>query len=177
MPENSLKFDSCHVLTVRHHFSGFFYFAMEWTDKENEIAVIALVSAIQKKCGIWDTLDMPWVCLSCYMTTWGHWWCEWPSKFWEMMYCRDTAGHKSGRRSNLTEAETWMGISKNTMFRIIDEDLGLIGYKREMEHLLIKELIKNRVIKCKMLSQRYAGNNLETIPFFWWKYFDRRRVI
>lgn len=59
-----------------------------------------------------------------------------------------------------------MGISKNSISRIINGDIGLTAYKRQTEHLLTEGLIKSRVVKCKTLLIEYAGNKHQTIPIF-----------
>ena len=58
-----------------------------------------------------------------------------------------------------------MRISQRSMSRIIKHDLKLGAYRRSVGHLLTQSLKQNRVIKCKRLLSRYANNKHRKILF------------
>ena len=58
-----------------------------------------------------------------------------------------------------------LSVSKMSMSRVLRSDLGLKAYRRSTGHFLTLQLKQMRVIKCKRLLERYAGNGHRKILF------------
>ena len=58
-----------------------------------------------------------------------------------------------------------LSVSKMSMSRLLRSDLGLKVYRRSIGHFLTPQLKQMRMIKCKCLLQRYAGNGHRRILF------------
>lgn len=58
-----------------------------------------------------------------------------------------------------------MGLSRTTVKRVLNEDLGLRAYRRKIGHRLDARLMDLRLKRCRALLKRYAGNNNREILF------------
>lgn len=58
-----------------------------------------------------------------------------------------------------------LSVSKILMTRILRSDLGLKAYRRTTGYFLTPQLKQMRMMKCKCLLQRYAGNGHKRIFF------------
>lgn len=149
---------------------------MEWGDKENRIAVIALHKCGMEKRKILTTLMKLKISRSFVFRT--------IKRFEETSGIADR--QRSGRprtsrsvrvvkavqarirRNPLRKQKIMsleMGVTQRTMSRITREDLGLGAYRRSIGHLLNETLRENRVIKCKRLLKKYGKNKHRKILF------------
>lgn len=140
---------------------------MEWGDKENRIAVIALHKVGMEPNAIFKTLHTLGIsqmfvyrAINRYNET-------------SSVCDRKRSGRpRSVRTKKLVKAvrerirrnpvrkqkilSREMKIAPRTMSRILKDDLGLAAYKRRTGHFLTDNLKKNRVVKSKKLLKRYA---------------------
>ncbi|KAA5621435.1 helix-turn-helix domain-containing protein [Pseudomonas aeruginosa] len=58
-----------------------------------------------------------------------------------------------------------MGLSRTTVKRVLNEDLGLRAYRRKTGHRLNARLMDLRLKRCRALLKRYAGKKYREILF------------
>ena len=58
-----------------------------------------------------------------------------------------------------------MSISRPTMSRVLNHDLGLRAYRQRTGHFLTAALCEHRVVNAKRLLKRYAGNGHRSMLF------------
>ncbi|KAA5709031.1 helix-turn-helix domain-containing protein, partial [Klebsiella pneumoniae] len=64
-----------------------------------------------------------------------------------------------------------MGLSRTTVKRVLNEDLGLRAYRRKTGHRLNARLMDLRLKRCRALLKRYAGKKYREILFSDEKFF------
>jgi transposase len=149
---------------------------MEWGDKENRIAVIALHKVGMEPNAIVKTLHtlgiskmFVYQAINRYNETSSV--CDRKRSGRPrsvrtkkvVKAVRERILRNSVRKLKILSRE--MKIAPRTMSRILKDDLGLTAYKRRTGHFLTDNLNKNRVVKSKQLLKRYAKGGLRKILF------------
>jgi transposase len=149
---------------------------MEWGDKENRIAVIALHKVGMEPNAIFKTLHTLGIskmfvyrAINRYNETSSV--CDRKRSGRPrsvrtkkvVKAVRERIRRNPVRKQKILSRE--MKIAPRTMSRILKDDLGLAAYKRRTGHFLTDNLKKNRVVKSKQLLKRYAKGGHRKILF------------
>lgn len=149
---------------------------MEWSDKENRIAVIALYKCKMEKSNIFKMLRplgisrmFVYRCIKLFEETGG---IKDRKRSGRPRTVRTPQAIKAVkariarnplRKQKIMSRE--MKISRKSMARILKKDLGLGAFKRRTGQLLTASLKKNRVEKSKRLLIKYANDKHKKILF------------
>lgn len=176
------NFDICHLFfivytcSLQNILKIYSVFTMDWGDKENRVAVIALHKCGFEKSAIFKTLQplgisrmFVYRAVKLFEETGG---IDDRPRSGRPRTVRTPQAIKAVeariRRNPLRKQKIMsreMQISRLSMSRIIREDLGLGAYKRHTGHLLTVDLKNKRKQKSKDLLIRYAGGKHRQILF------------
>lgn len=149
---------------------------MEWSDKENRIAVIALHKCEMKKSDIFKTLQplgisrmFVYRCIKLYEETKDIKDRPRTGRPRTVRTPKAIAAVKARIRRNPLRKQKIMAremkITQKSMSRIIKKDLGLGAFKRRTGQLLTPTIKKNRIVRSKRLLVKYADNRHRKILF------------
>ncbi|RVE41612.1 hypothetical protein evm_013738 [Chilo suppressalis] len=141
---------------------------MEWTLKEDRVAVIALHRCSYAPIQIFDILKILNITKRFVYRT--------IKRYNEDSSVDDRS--RSGRPRSVIKAvkariqrNPKMGLSRTPVKRVLNEDLGLRAYRRKTGHSLNARLMDLRLKRCRALLKRYAGKKIREILFSDEKFF------